>query len=329
MGRVARIRKRTWDVLEAGRSGDALSLFVDGLVMTLVAGNVIAVILESVDSIGVAYHDLFVGFEKASVAVFTAEFVLRLWAAAEDEPTATTSAHPGAAPHDSAARRRFRYLRSPMAIIDVLAIAPFYLSAFFAIDLRFLRVLRLLRIVKLSRYSSALSRMTEVFRMQRSALAAAFFLLSVAVVLSASILHVVESSAQPEHFGSIPDAMWWAVVTLTTVGYGDVTPITPMGKLIASSISIIGIGMVALPTSLFASGFAYVMSRSEHLLEEEAREALADGVITDDEAFAYEELAERLNVEPEVAEEIILAARRKQALVDLESCPHCGKAISD
>ena len=314
---IARARRRTYEVLEVGGPDDSLSRFVDGLLMTLVAGNILAVILESVDSIGRSYEDLFMGFEMASVTAFTAEFVARFWAAAENP-----------AIDESETRRRLRYAFSPLAIIDIVAIAPFYLSAIFQIDLRILRILRLLRIIKLTRYSTALSRMTEVYKLQRSALMAAFFLLSIAVVLSASALYVAESQAQPEHFGSIPDSMWWAIITLTTVGYGDVTPITPLGKALASTISIIGIGMVALPTSLFASGFAHVMNRNEAILEEEARDALADGVFSDDEAAALEQLADQLYVEPEIAQEIVDAVRRKQDFADRGTCPHCGKDVA-
>lgn len=214
-----------------------------------------------------------------------------------------------------------------MALIDILAIAPFYLGAFVSFDLRFLRILRLLRVVKLTRYSITMHRMGEVFRMQRSALAAAFFLLTIAIILSASALHVVEHTAQPEAFGSIPAAMWWAVCTLTMVGYGDVTPITPLGKGLASAITIIGIGMVALPTSLFASGFAHVMNRNEQRLKDQAMDALADGNVSNEEAFAYEKLAESLNVEPEIAFEIIQAMAKKRPLEELDDCPHCGKSL--
>lgn len=310
------IRRRTYEVLEVGRPGDTLSLLIDGLIMTIVAGNVLAVILESVDAIATPYADLFTGFERASLAAYTAEFVLRIWAAAEAPDV-----------EGGSTRRRLRYLCSPLAIFDFLVIAPFFLSAFIAIDLRFVRILRLLRIVKLTRYSTALLHIAEVYRLQRSGLMTAFLLMGIAVVLSASLLHMVESSAQPEHFGSIPQAMWWAIITLTTVGYGDVTPVTSLGKLVASGISIVGIAMVALPTSLFASGFAHVMTRNEQLLEDEALDVVADGEITDDEVVAFEELAERLYIEPEIAQEIIEAAHRKQEVADLGGCPHCGKSI--
>ncbi len=317
MQRIARIQKRIWEVLEVGADGDDLSRTIDLMIMGLVFGNVLAVVLASVPSIGAAYHDLFVGFERVSVAAFTTEFLLRLWSVATAEAMGETPA-----------RRRFAYLRSPMAIVDVLAIAPFYLAAFFAVDLRFLRIMRLLRIVKLTRYSAALGRIVEVYHLQRSALAASFFVMSVAIVLSASVVYMVEHPAQPEAFGSIPAAMWWAVCTLTTVGYGDVTPITTFGKTLAAAIQLVGIAMVALPTSLFASGFAHIMARNEQTLENEAREALADGIVTQQESDAYAQLAEQLHVEPEVAAEIIDAVRQRQSLEALRDCPHCGKALA-
>jgi voltage-gated potassium channel len=138
------IRRRTWEVLEVGDSGDQLSRAIDVMILSLVVCNVIATILVSVESLSVAYHDLFVGFEIASIAAFTAEFLSRLWSSADSHRDAS-----------SPVRNRLKYLFSPFAIVDILAIAPFYLSAFFALDLRFLRILRLLRIVKLSRYSPA------------------------------------------------------------------------------------------------------------------------------------------------------------------------------
>ena len=189
METIERIRRRTWQVLEIGAEGDALSRTVDLMIMTLVFGNVVAVTLASVETLRVAYEDLFWAFEKVSVAAFTAEFVARLWSVA------------GAPGDESATQKRIGYLRSPLAIVALLAIAPFYLSAFFNLDLRFLRILRLLRIVKLTRYSSALVRLRDVYRLQRKGLAAAFFVMSIAIVLSASLVYVVEQHAQPEDFG--------------------------------------------------------------------------------------------------------------------------------
>ncbi len=300
--------------MEVGGEDDQLSRLFDATIMALVAGNVLAVILQSIATLAHRYSDLFLAFEQVSVAVFSVEFICRLWAARE-----ATDAQGGPW------RKRLRYLCSPMALIDLLAIAPFYIAAHTGFDLRFLRVLRLLRIVKLTRYSPSLHRVGEVFTMQRNALTASMFLLTIAIILSASILHVVEHEVQPEAFGSIPAAMWWAICTLTTVGYGDVTPITPLGKILASCITVTGIGMVALPTSLFAAGFAHVMNRNENMLREEADEVFRDGIVTGEEAISFADLAESLDIEPDVAREIFESAQRRQEDID---CPHCGKSIS-
>lgn len=317
MGVVARIRRRTHEVLEVAKPGDGLSRTIDGMIMALVLMNVAAVILESVGPIEARYRDIFAGFERISVTAFSAEFVCRVWAATES-----------ARPSEPARWARLRYLGSPMALADLAAILPWYLAAFTTVDLRFLRMLRLLRLLKLTRYSTALGRMIDVVRLQRHAFSAALLVLAMVVIFTASAIYVVEGSAQPEAFGSIPDAMWWAIVTLTTVGYGDVTPITPLGKLMASLISIVGIGMVALPTSLLASGFSHMMSRNREALQEEMDLALEDGELSRDEIASYEDLARRLHVDPEVADEIFQAALEHYGETrDRSSCPHCGKSL--
>ncbi|MFK7896236.1 MAG: ion transporter [Myxococcota bacterium] len=318
MVRVQQLRKRTYEVLEVSQSGDWLSRAIDLMLMALIAGNAVAVILESIASLHNTYQDLFWAFEKISAAAFSAELILRIWAASENPKS-----------EGGPWQKRLRYLTSPMAVIDALAILPFYLVTFFAIDLRILRILRLLRVVKFTRYSTAFRLIGDVFKYQRNALVTSLFLMGIAVVLAASILHVVESSAQPEAFGSIPAAMWWAICTLTTVGYGDVTPITSLGKTMAASISIIGIGFVALPTSIFTAGFAQAMARKEQTLADNARSALADGVFDSEEALTYAQLAESLHVEPETAKEVIEMVRLRQNLSDLSDCPHCGKTLDD
>ena len=318
MSAVQRLRKRTYEVLEVSQHDDWLSRAIDLILMSLIAGNAVAIVLESVVSIAKAYHDLFWAFEKVSAAAFSAELLLRIWAASENP---SYKGGPW--------RKRLRYLASPMALVDLVAVLPFYLATFFSVDLRILRILRLLRIVKLTRYSTAFGRIVEVFQLQRNALMTSLFLMGIAVVVSAGILYAVESHAQPDAFGSIPAAMWWAICTLTTVGYGDVTPVTALGKTVTAGISVIGIGLVALPTSIFTAGFAKAMARSEHALEENARNAMADGIFDGDEALAYEQLAESLHVEPSTAREVIEMVIRKQELGDLFDCPHCGKSLDD
>lgn len=315
--RSAALRRRVHEVLEVARPGDTTSLVVDYVLIVLVATNVAAVVFASVQSLYGAYRGLFQGFEAFSVAIFTLEYGLRVWAASE----------PALAAGNSPWRGRTRYVLSPMAVADLLAIMPFYLSALFALDLRFLRVLRLARIFKLTRYSGAMNTVLQALASERRAIGAALFILLVVMIFAASGIYLVEHRAQPEAFGSIPAAMWWAVAALTTVGYGDVTPVTVIGKIFASLITIGGIGMVALPTGVLASAFSEVHQRNRRRLELEADNALADGVFSDDDARAYSSLAEKLGVAPEVAQEIVAAAWREGADTGHDACPHCGKAL--
>lgn len=300
--------------MEVARPGDDLSRAVDMGLIALVAGNILAVILQSVEPLERRYNAQFEVFELLSVIVFSSELLLRVWIAVEPR----ADGMPGS---------RVRYIFSPMAIADIAAIAPFYLSAFFSLDLRFLRLLRLLRVLKLTRYSGALASVREVLSVNRGAFASAFFLLMLAMIFSSSLMYLVERGAQPDQFSSIPAAMWWAVATLTTVGYGDVTPITPLGKFVASFITIIGVGIIALPTSILASGFSDLHRRNRQRLEFEARSALDDGIISHEEAESYAELAEQLGVEPEEAQQIIALAQHAIESGEARDCPHCGKQV--
>ncbi len=262
-------RRRTFELLNLGSGSDRLSLSMDWLLISLILLNVVANVVESVPEIGQAYMPWFHGFELFSVAIFSVEYVLRLVCCIEgDDPRFH---HP--------VRGRLRWATSPLAITDLLAIVPFYLSAFVAIDLRMLRVLRLLRIFKLAHYFSALNVLLDVIRTERHAFGAAYFIVVLGLILAASGVYVFEHAAQPEALGSIPAAIWWSVSTLTTVGYGDVTPVTLGGKIFGTVVMILGVGTVAVPTGLLATGFALELrKRREHYAEQLAH-ALADGVI--------------------------------------------------
>jgi voltage-gated potassium channel len=219
---------------------------VDIGLMTLISLNVLAVILQSVPTLDARFHEYFQAFEIFSVAIFTLEFALRLWVCIERPEYGRRGPMMG----------RMRYSLTPMALIDLFAILPFYLSALGGLDLRFLRVVRLIRLLKLARYSIAMQALLDALRAEADKLAAGFVLLFVLFVLAASGIHLLERDVQPEAFGSIPDAMWWAMATLTTVGYGDVVPITPWGRVFGGCITLIGVGMVALPAGIIASGFS-------------------------------------------------------------------------
>lgn len=244
-----RIRSRIWELIEVSYDADNHSPMLDWYdtgMMALILLNVLAVVIESVEEIGARFAVFFSAFEGFSVAVFTIEYMVKLWACTAD----ARYAHP--------LLGRVKYALTPMVIIDLFTFLPFYLW-FLPLDLRFLRALRLfrlLRVLKLGRYSQAVALMGRVFRRKRADLSASALVLFVMLVIAASVMYYAENEAQPEAFSSIPAAMWWGVATFTTVGYGDVYPITPLGRVLGSFIAILGIGIFALPAGILASGFS-------------------------------------------------------------------------
>ena len=251
-----RFRIRTHAFLDLAVPGDRWGLWFDWFMVVLISANVAAVILETVPSLAITHGPIFEWFDTASVIVFTIEYVFRVWSCVEDR--AHDYHHP--------LWGRLRFMVSPMGIVDFLAFAPFYLSFFVAADLRILRVFRLIRLLKLTRYSPALGIIARVVRDQAKALTAAMFIMLTALLLTATIIYLVEHEAQPDKFTSIPESMWWALATLTTVGYGDLTPITPLGKFFGALTMVLGLGMIALPTGVIATGFANEIRKSEFIV---------------------------------------------------------------
>jgi voltage-gated potassium channel len=210
-------------------------------------------ILETVEGIHKSAPGYFECLEIASVLIFSAEYVLRVWTSTVPEQYR----HP--------VWGRLRYMLSPLALVDLIAIVPFYLPMT-GIDLRSFRIVRLLRIVqigKLGRYSKALKLTRRVVVSKRAELLTSAFILLMLVILASTLMYYVERDSQPETFSSIPASMWWAVTTLSTVGYGDACPVTPLGKLLASVIAILGIGMFALPTGILGAAFVDELQQSK------------------------------------------------------------------
>jgi voltage-gated potassium channel len=246
------LKTRIFGILEPG---DEDSKYFDPFIMVLISLNVLAVVLETVKWLNASYGWLFHAFDVFSVAVFTVEYILRAWSCTEDPK------------FRAPVSGRLRYLITPMAIIDLLAILPFYLP-FVIPDLRFVRALRLFRlfrILKLARYSDALKTFTEVLNLKREELGVTLFATLIMLTVASSMVYEAENEVQPEAFANIPDAMWWGVVTLTTVGYGDIYPKTPLGKLIGSFVVIAGVGLFALPAGILASGFNEVLQRRKEI----------------------------------------------------------------
>jgi len=246
VGRYRRALLFTYNLVHSPEIETRLERYVRIIIATLIGINVIAIVLESVRAISDHLHPVFLAIEYISVGIFTFEYLLRLWAA------------PGDPRYARPVIGRIRYAFSFFALIDLLAILPFFLPALISIDLRFirgLRLLRLMRVLKLGRYSSSLAMLARVYRSKRDDILVSLFVILLVLLLSSSLMFYLEHEAQPETFPNIPAALWWGVATLTTVGYGDIYPTTVLGKLCASVISLLGIGVVALPSSLLVAGF--------------------------------------------------------------------------
>ncbi len=247
------LRARVHDLVELGSYGHRYGAFFDGFLVVLIVANVAAVAAETVPEFRTRYQAEFIVFEIFSVVVFTVEYLTRVWVSVESH----------ARPGQSHLKARLRYMATPFALIDLISILPFYLAFFAGPDLRFLRVFRLLRLFKLVRYSPALESLGRVIYHERRALLAALVIMLGILFVSASIMYFVERRAQPEDFGSIPAALWWAVTTLTTVGYGDVVPVTLPGRLVGGIVMIFGLGLYAIPIGIIASGFSNEIHRQE------------------------------------------------------------------
>jgi voltage-gated potassium channel len=214
-----------------------------------------------------------------------------------------------------------------MAIIDLLAVAPFWLSMFFPMDLRFLRVVRLLRVLKLTRYSAAMNLLFDVLRQEARVIGAAMFSLFLILIFLASATYLAETEAQPEAFANIPQAMWWAIVTVTTVGYGDVVPITPVGKVLGAMLGLIGVGMVALPAGILASGFSSALNRRRRNLQRECRRATEDGVVDAAERSRLQSHASAYSLSENDLDDL-LDGDRTPVGDRPELCPHCGRPLT-
>lgn len=255
-----KIRKKIYQVLEptvySGLSDKVFEYFI----MTLVVLNVLAVALETDSWFCSQFEKELYVFEVFSVGIFTVEYLLRIWACVEDER------------FKRPVLGRLRFILTPMALVDLIAILPFYLFAFnmttrLVKDTRVVRILRLFRIfrlVKLGRYSESLKTFARVFKAKKEEMIVIVFIVFISLFVSSSLMYVVENGAQPDKFSSIFAAMWWGVATLTTVGYGDVFPVTILGKILGSIIALLGIGTFALPAGILASAFAEEIKKEKN-----------------------------------------------------------------
>ena len=248
---IANLRYFIFKLLEVTHHDDLLGKAFDSFMIALISLNVIAFAFETVYSISIPYKSYFNNFETFSAIVFTVEYCLRIWTCTLERKFR----HP--------LWGRVKFIFRPLSIIDLLSILPYYLFVFFPhlVFVREIHLLRLARLLKIGRYSESMRTLGKVVGAKRHDLLSATFTVFTLLMFSASLVYFAEHASQPELFPSIPASMWWSVVTLTSVGYGDVYPITAMGKLLGGVISVLGLGLVALPTGILASGFAEEVQR--------------------------------------------------------------------
>lgn len=313
------MRSNFYNFLEQSNSS-AVAQFVSLLLMVLIVCNVVAVILAS-DSL--IYDDLqavFDGFELFSIMVFSLEYFIRVWICVENPK------------YRQPVKGRLKYMVSPMALVDLVAVLPFYLGFFFNIDTRFLRVLRLFRIFKLSRHFTAMSVLLTVIKNEMATLLSAIFIMLVLIVLASAGMFMVERDAQPAAFGTIPRAMWWATITLSTVGYGDVIPITVTGKILGVFITILGVGMAALPAGIIASGFTREVNKRRETYRNMVQEALTDGVLDEAERNVLKNYSLDMGISDEEVTRLFKQAKSAIAVTASSPapgcCPYCGSATA-
>ena len=309
------LRRQGYEWLEGGFEGHFGSRLTSTIIVTLIVLNTLAIVFESMAAIHETYQNAFALFEAVSIVIFTLEYLARVWVAPE-APT-----YQGAL----AGSARRRYVTTLPALIDLAAILPAYFAMFFAVDLRLLRLFRLLRLLKLTHHFPGLALFFSVINQELRTLLSALFTILILMLLAASLMYVAEHQVQPEVFGSIPSAFWWAVVTMTTVGYGDVLPITSIGKLLATFIMLLGIGVVALPAGILAARFGEELRIRRETLSVEVAKAMKDGLINTPDMRNLIQSRHQLGLSQKQLEQLI---HNHQVRTEQTHCPHCGEPIT-
>ncbi len=306
-------RKSVFLILE--RQGHTkLAEFIHYFLMILIVLTVIAVILESDPDIYHQHHRVFIVLEFVALTVFTFEYFLRVWSSAEIKKYRHL-------------RGRIRYIFTPMALVDLVAILPVWFGFFLYKDLMVLRSLRLIRVFKLTRHSRSMNLLISVLKQESANIFSAFFVLSILIIVAATGIHIVEGNHQPQAFGTIPKSIWWATVTLTTVGYGDVVPISTAGKIFGIVIVMSGIGMAALPAGILASGFNKEIQRRNERFKRQVLAYLTNGKLETKERQKLQKLAYDLAISQQDMKAIIWELKKLQLKNTAFSCPNCDQSI--
>jgi voltage-gated potassium channel Kch len=299
-------RQKVHAVVFPSAYGGSLHTIFDTFIVIWVIVSVLAVILESVHGVHYLLNLEFIVLDAIAVGIFTLEYCLRMYCCVEE---------PG---YKRAVSGRLKMAKSTSSIIDILAIAPFFLEVFLhhLIDLRFMRVFRLLRLLKLSRYTGATQSLSKVIVREWPVMAASAFIMLLLVVMTASLGYLFEHEAQPDKFENIPQAIYWAVITLASVGYGDISPVTPAGRAMTIVLALIGIGIFAIPAALLSSAFSDQLKRDRESLVNTIYEMLADGHLDQKEIDYIRIESKRLHLTDEEIRLLIDKANRERELME-------------
>lgn len=305
-------RHYVYSVLEE-HGGGLLGRIINVILIVLIIANVLVVIFESEKEFASKYSTALITFEYISLFVFGLEYIFRIWIAPENP-----DAH-----YKTPLKQRMRYMVTPMAIVDFIAILPLLLGFFFDGNLLVLRMVRLIRGFKITRYSHSMALLIEVLKRESGTLFSTFFILGTLIVLAATGIHLVEGDQQPENFGSIPRALWWATVTLTTIGYGDVVPVTILGKFFGGVIAILGISMAALPAGILASGFSTELNRRRDRYRYHVAKFLDEGDVKLSAVRRLNKTRQKLGISQSDAQMIKYELKQEVKISSEVICPHC------
>ncbi len=305
-------RRKFFQMLGGEGHRSRLVKALDYALMALICVNCVFSMLESVERLAMVHGKIFHDFDVVSVLIFSVEYWLRLWTIVEDPKYADPL------------WGRLRYVVTPLALVDLFAVLPFYLGFIVTFDLRELRVLRLLRVFKLTRYSNAMVIMTAVLRQEARSMGTIIFVFLVILVFDASLMYLLEHPVQPDVFSDVPTSLWWGVETMTTLGYGDMVPQTWLGKVLGGLTALLGVGMIALPAGIMASGFTEQMRLRREDFEQDVEKLARQGDLTARQRRRLEEARIALGLTHEEAAHIVSHARKGIGL----RCPHCGEPIA-
>jgi voltage-gated potassium channel len=312
---MATLRRRISTLFDDGQPQNRPAQILNAVLAVLIVVNVAGVILESVAILHQRYAVYFDAIENAATAVFACEYLLRVWTSIDLQ--GATDRHP--------IWGRLRYVGTFFAIIDLIAVLPAVLGMLGAADLRALRLLRLLRMLKLTRHATIFGLLWDVFREEARSIAAVLFILVLTLTISGSLMYMIEGEAQPDQFSSIPAAMWWAIETLTTVGYGDMVPVTAFGRVIGGVVSIVGVASLALFTSVITISFMDQLRQRRELLRHAIAELGPGAPRTEIERRALQHIGGRLGLpEEQIAETVAETAAAGSPLL---LCPLCGGSL--